>query len=136
MMENDAGILEGMGRTDYDRVTQQITPDGVMVSQLSCRACGRKKNLLISYEELFYVANNGPGKPLILPDGWARSETNMSLYVQLQCGKCENGVYAVHFTPEDAQNLLRQAEQAQYINRPMVLQWAQKINQYAGARQG
>ncbi len=133
--ENDAGILKGMGLNDYDRVTQTVTEDGVLVTQLSCRGCGRKRNLTISWEEMFYVANNGPGKPLILPDGWARSDENMDLYVQMPCS-CGNvnGFYAVHFSPDEARKLLAQAAESGLVNQQMVAQWAAQINRVAGRR--
>ena len=129
-----AGIHEGMGLADYDRIQQQLTPTGVMCSQLSCRACGNHADLEVSWEELFYVANNGPGQPLVLPQGWARSEQNMSCYFQHSCPKCGDGYYAVHFTPDEAKRLLKQAADSGLITRDQAAQWDARVASVTGRR--
>jgi hypothetical protein len=129
-----AGIHEGMGLDDYDRVSEQLTADGIAISQLSCRACGNHADMEVTWEELFYVANNGPGKPLVLPQEWKRSEKNMSCYLQIHCPKCSDGYYAVHFTPDEAKKRLAQAAESGFITQELAQQWAQKIAMYTGRR--
>jgi len=131
---DEAGILKGQGLADFDSVKEQITPEGVAVSQLSCHSCGTKKNITISWEELFYVSQNRPGGPLMLPEGWSRSERNMSCYIQMKCPKCGEAGFAVHYTPDEARNRLRQASDAGFIDQAMVTEWAQKIAMYAPRR--
>jgi hypothetical protein len=128
----EAGIHKGMGLDDFDRVSEELTPDGVAMSQLSCRACGNHADLEVTWEELFYVANNGPGKPLVLPQGWARSERNMSCYFQVKCPKCSDGYYAVHFTPDEAKSRLAQAANSGLVTEQQAAAWAQKIAMYTG----
>ena len=59
-----------------------MSPEGLIFRQLACRGCGKLVDITVSWEELFYVAQNGPGKPLMLPEGWAYSDENLDCYLQ------------------------------------------------------
>jgi hypothetical protein len=127
----EAGVLGGAGLDFQDRVTEKITPEGVVIEQLCCRQCGRQRNMTIPYQELYFVAHNGPGKPLILPQGWFRSEVNMTCYVAVPCGACgaPEG-YAVHYAPEEAAKLVGQAQRSGFIPPQTMAQWQQTLASY------
>jgi hypothetical protein len=131
---DDGGILQGLGLNDFDSVRERVAPQGIVIDQASCHRCGHKKNLEITWEELFYVSQNRPGGPLMLPEGWSRSDQNMTCYIQLKCPKCSEAGFAVHYTPDEARNRLRQAADSGFVNEPMAQQWAQKIAMYAPRR--
>lgn len=130
----NAGVFDGMGIDDYDRVQQSIGPEGVKV-RMNCRSCNNTMNVLLTWEELYYVGSNGGGKPLVLPAGWFKSEENMDCYVRLPCGKCgkDHGGFAPHFTPDEARGLIQQAANSGFITPQQVAQWKQKIAMYRGA---
>lgn len=134
---HDGGVLGGMGLDDYDRVSRRLTDEGVEIEQLSCRVCGKKANLVVTWEELFYISRNGPGQPVILPKGWRRSEQNMTCYIMVRCngGRCSDGYYAVHFTPDQANQMLLQAGNSGLITRDQVQRWMEKAQRIA-AQQG
>jgi len=128
----NTGVFDGMGIDDYDRVKQEIAPDGVHVG-LNCRVCNKRSRVTVSWEELFYVGSNGGGQPLVLPAGWFKSDENMDCYVQLQCGRCHNMGFAPHFTPDEARGLIKQAANSGFVTPQQVAQWKQKIAMYRGA---
>jgi hypothetical protein len=129
---NDAGILGGSGLAAYDRVQEKLTTEGIEITQLACRRCGNTANMTITWEELFYVSQNGPGRPLVLPQGWFKSDTNLDCFVMYPCPKCgaEEG-FAVHFTPDEAKKRLMQAGNSGLISPTQVQTWASKMQSYA-----
>lgn len=136
MGENvDHGMFTGMGSADHDRVQQKISKGGVSIL-MNCRFCGKRAEVEIPWEELFYVGANGPGKPLVTPEGWFKSDTNLDLYTLMRCeyGKCggERG-YAPHFTPDEARSLVGQAVASGFISQQQLAQWNHKLRMYQGA---
>lgn len=129
-----AGVFQGMGINDYDRMDQSINPDGVTV-RMNCRACNKRGDVTVSWEELYYVGSNGGGQPLVLPQGWSKSDENLDCYVRLPCGRCReaHGGFAPHFTPDEAKSLIQQAANSGFINQQQVGTWQRKIQMYRGA---
>jgi hypothetical protein len=128
----DAGVFQGLGIDDYDRVQQQIAAEGVTVG-MNCRSCNKRSTVTVTWEELYYVGANGGGQPLVLPAGWSKSDENLDCYVQLQCGRCHNMGFAPHFTPDEARALIQQAANSGFVNPQQVAAWKQKIAMYRGA---
>lgn len=133
---NDGGVLGGLGLADFDRVSQQVVPEGAQLTQLSCNQCGKKTNMLLDWHELFIVGCNGPGRPLLLPEGWGRSEANADCYCQVKCSNCPQGVYAPHFTPEEARNLVHEGLRNGHIQKPQLQQWENEARMYAARMSG
>jgi hypothetical protein len=125
--DNDqAGIYDGAGLRHYENVSERTTPEGPE-NKLVCRLCGKEVVLTPSWEEIFYVAQNGPNQPLVLPAGWWRSDTNFDVFHTRKCPRCgEEGIH-VHYDPENARALVKQAVQMGFIQMGQLQQWKQKI---------
>jgi hypothetical protein len=125
--DNDqAGIYDGQGIRHYEGLQERTTPEGP-AAKLVCRLCGKEVVLTPEWEEIFYVAQNGPNRPLVLPAGWWRSDTNFDCYTSQRCPRCgEDGIH-IHYDPEDARTLINQAMQMGFVTMPQVQQWKQKI---------
>lgn len=129
---NAVGVFQGMGMTDFENIKQKIGPEGVILN-MNCRHCNWPTVVTVEWEELYYIGLNGPGKPLVLPRGWVRSDQNMDCYVQLQCGRCHNAGLNPHFSPDEARQLVNQAVQSGFITKQTAQAWQQKAAMYARA---
>lgn len=102
-----AGIFQGDGIDDYDRVDNHVTQEGVS-SSMHCRACNKQCNITLEWPELFIAAHT-PATG-IMPSGWQRSDANRALYPEL---KCQCGALASPIvTPEWAEKQVRAALQS------------------------
>jgi len=125
---NQAGIYDGQGIRHFENVRENVTAEGPD-NKLSCRLCGKEVILTPSWEEIFYVAQNGPNQPLVLPGGWRRSDRNYDCYHSRGCPRCgEEGIH-VHYDPQDARLLINQAVQMGFVTMPQIQAWKQKIAQ-------
>lgn len=104
----DHGILKGAGLADYDSIKETIEKEGVHVV-LNCRLCNSKRGIILEWPELYWVGSNGPGMPLLLPQGWALSQNNGTAVLQAQCPRCGKPGLAVHVTPEEARRNIQSA---------------------------
>lgn len=123
---NSGGVLGGIAEAQFDSVAQQVSKDGLQVN-MSCRLCGRPVAVIVTWEELFVIGSNGPGLRLVMPAGWAYSQANGTLYPQLPCGKCAEGVICPHFTPDEARALVNQANAAGWISPAQTQAWGAKV---------
>ena len=126
--DNDsAGIYQGMGLANFESVKERITPGGP-ANKLQCRLCGNEVILTPEWEEIYYVSQNGPHQPaIVLPQGWQRSEVNYDCFNEVACPKCGGKGLAIHYDPEDARRLVKQAIQMGFINPQQEQQWRQRI---------
>lgn len=125
--DNDQqGIYEGEGLRHFERVKQDISAEGPQ-NKLVCHVCGKEFILTPSWEEIFYVAQNGPNQPLVLPAGWYRSNVNYDCYHSRNCGRCGEPGINIHYEPEEARRLINQAVQARFVSMGQMQQWKQQI---------
>jgi hypothetical protein len=131
ILENNdkAGILEGGGLDDHDRVREKFTEEGVAV-QMNCRMCGQGAVVTLEWMELFIVGTNGAGAPLLLPKGWQYSANNATCYCQIRCrGRCGGqGYVAPHVTPDEARRHVNAAVNRGMIPPQAIAQWKQGVD--------
>lgn len=131
--DNDqAGVLEGGGLKDYDRMREQITPEGVSI-EMQCRLCGKRATVTMEWFELFVCGTNDAGMPLLMPRGWQYSQNNNTLYCAIKCRNCSEGYYAVHVTPDEARKYVNSAASRGFVNQGHAQQWKAATDM---ARQG
>ena len=133
---SDGGVLKGLGLSDIDRLSQRSTPEGVLIASFSCNQCGKKANMTLDWHEMFVVGWNNPSRPLVLPPGWGYSQANGDCYCQIKCGACPQGVYAPHFTPDAARELVNDAIRKGYIPQAQLQQWEQETRGHAARMSG
>jgi ribosomal protein L37E len=123
----EGGSLAGFGMNQFEKTRDRgIGPDGD-VTEIACRSCGRDTQITTEWEELFYIAQNGPNRPLVLPQGWRRSEKNMDVFETINCPRCGNQGLHIHYNPERAQRLLHEGYQKGHINDQQIEYWKRKI---------
>jgi len=131
LQADDAGVLEGLGRKDYDSIRESgPTQHGVQLV-LPCRRCGKRHGVLVEWKELFWVASNGPGLPLLLPPGWHYSQQNGSAFPAVKCSKCGHAGIAPHYTPQRAAQLVKQAD-TNIVPKQVLHGWAQEVRRARG----
>jgi ribosomal protein L37E len=123
----EGGSLAGFGLNQFEDTRDRgIRAEGD-VTEEACRSCGRDTRITTEWEELFYIAQNGPNRPLVLPAGWQRSEKNMDVFETLQCPRCGNASLHIHYNPEKAQRLLHDGYQKGFISDSQIEHWKAKI---------
>lgn len=138
----DQGILGGNALDQYEGLKESLAPDGVNVL-LSCRWCGKPSKVTLEWPELFIVGANAPGRALLVPPQWIFSQSNQTLYVAMNCSKCNNGAgsqepgpgLAVHVTPDEARKYFHTALQRGFVNAQEAAQYKQHVER-AIAQQG
>jgi hypothetical protein len=134
----EAGVLEGGGLRDYDRVREKISPEGLN-AEMQCRLCGKRASVTLEWLELFVCGSNGPGQPLIMPKGWQYSQNNGTMFCAIRCGKCSDGGYYPHVTPDEARRYVNAAVARGFVSQQALQQWKAGVDmarqsgaQYAG----
>lgn len=122
------GILESHGLRDYEGIETSVIVEGAGVV-LNCRRCNKKRRVVVEWPELVILAENGPGRRAILPQGWRFSENNKDGYVQLNCSSCGSPGYAVHMTPQEAQAHVGAGLKAGLISPQLVQQYQRQVAQ-------
>ena len=122
MGDNDVPAIfatPGGGLGEYESIKTEATPDGMAV-RMHCRppGCGQPRGIEITWAELFIIAN--APQTGILPDGWARSETNASCYPAIQC-RCGQPI-APMISPGWAGRQLNDALQANQTSQQALAQ--------------
>jgi hypothetical protein len=116
-----AGILAGAGLADYDSLKESMEQDGLKV-ELNCRLCNAKRGIILEWPELYWIASNAPGLPVLLPRGWALSPNNGTMFLQAQCSKCGQPGLAVHVTPEEARRNVKNAVDSGLVSPAIIEQ--------------
>lgn len=135
---DEAGIFEGGGGLgDYDRVQEDISPEGLLF-QMNCRKCNALNRNIIPWMDLYLVGSNGPGKSPIIPAGWAYSQNNAALYpTKYKCRRC-NGEESLcpMYTPDEAQSHIRAAIGRGFVTVPEAQHWEAQVQAYRQQRGG
>ena len=132
------------GMRDYDKCTTTMVrqsdelPEGGVVVTMHCRSCNLDVVISIPWDELYVgkavphteqamrmLQERGP----ILPQDWAISDTNKSIYPNVHC-RCGE-LAAAHFTHDECGMHLNQAVAAGLVTQQRVLQYpaVQQVNQ-------
>lgn len=130
-LREGGGILDSHGLRDYEGIETAVIPEGAGVI-LNCRSCNKKRRVVVEWPELVVLAENGPGARPLLPQGWVFSQNNLDAYVQLRCGGCGQPGFAVHMTPQEAQQHVKSGLAAGLIQPQLVQGIQQKIRATRG----
>lgn len=131
----EGGVFKGLGHDATERVTQQLTPQGLAI-QMPCLACSAGHGITIDWEELFYVASNGPGLSPLLPEGWGYSNVNnmafpANLYCRASSGAPENlRRIAPQVSPEEAAECVQQGIAQSFIHPAQMQRWQAQVQMY------
>ena len=125
------GILNSHGLDDYEGISTSVVPEGAGVL-LNCRNCNKKRKVIVEWQELVVLAENGPGRRPIMPPGWKFSQNNLDAYVQLNCTKCGQPGFAVHMTPQEAQGHVKSGLAAGLIHPQAVQVIQQRVAHMRG----
>jgi hypothetical protein len=129
----EGGVLSGAGLSGYeDTKDKQVTEAGAP-TLFPCRYCGRVIEVTTEWEELFYIAQNGPNRPPVIPQGWQYSPNNNTLYESRNCPRCGNPGMQLHYTPRQALEKLQQGISMGYVTPPQIERWKHKIQAAQGA---
>lgn len=138
-VQEGGGILDSQGLRDYEGIETRLEgpspphhQGGVAVT-LNCRHCNKKRKVILEWPEIIVVADNGPGKRPLLPQGWKFSQNNLDAYVMLPCPSCGQPGFAIHMTPEEAQQHVRSGVNSGLLN-PQAVQQLQQQNALTRSR--
>ena len=130
-LREGGGILDSHGLRDFEGIETSVIPEGAGVV-LNCRSCNKKRRVIVEWDELVVLGENGPGLRPILPQGWAFSENNRDAYVQLPCSSCGQPGFAVHMTPQEAQGHVKAGMAAGLIQPQRAQSIAHRVRQMRG----
>lgn len=131
------GIFGGsLGASEYENIKQGVDPQNGLGVEMSCRACGNRVAIWISWEELYVIGSNGPGVAPVLPPGYAYSENNQTAYPNnIHCPSCGRKdvqgegteVIAPHLTPQEAAERVKEAVSQGWIAPQQIEVWKQNL---------
>jgi len=129
--QEGGGVFKGgTGLGGYEgKVREEITPEGVVYRGVRCEGCGLARDVWVTYQELFFLAQNGPNRPLILPENWGYSDQEADFELKAACPKCSS-VFELHVELEEARNRFNQGFQNGYIPPQVLEGWKQRVLQF------
>ena len=122
----EGGSLGGGGLNEFDSVRSVLSKAGLL-TEVACRSCGRRKQLMISYPEIIALrvgvspaqafgrvpqlqAHASPWQLVQLPEGlhWMPQG--------LRCGLCPEGTVYVYLSPDECTVRLSHAKQRGFLS--------------------
>lgn len=122
---SDTGIFEHSGGAEaYEGEKRKRTREGIEI-EFSCKTCGARKNLVLDWRELTIVGSNMPGMPgpLILPEGWAQSQTTGVPGNVVVCSTCRKLANVFPVTPDAARAEITKAIDGGLLPLGQMKQW-------------